>query len=316
MPELRLPNLVIAGVAKAGTTSLFNYLAQHPQICPSDVKETRYFDPLRFGEAVGPIETYAAHFRHWKLERYALEATPAYFYGGQPIASAIRAVLPEARVLVILRSPSDRCWSYFRFEKSRARIPEDMDFEAYLDRCLELRARQADGLRENRAFMGLIGGCYANWMGEWSSAMGERLKVVYFDALSSDTSATVMEICTWLGIEAGVVDQFDLAVENRTQQVRSRPAQRLALAVNRRAERFFRRHPPIKRRLRSMYYLANREPTELTVSETAARRMADFYRPYDARLVRHLEAMGAPPPPWVTGAGTHPAHADGPEYLT
>ena len=49
MTEPRLPNLVIAGVPKAGTTSLFNYLAQHPDICPSDVKETRYFEPLRYG---------------------------------------------------------------------------------------------------------------------------------------------------------------------------------------------------------------------------------------------------------------------------
>ncbi len=45
----RVPNLVIVGVVKSGTTSLFNYLSQHPDICPSDVKETRYFDPLRFG---------------------------------------------------------------------------------------------------------------------------------------------------------------------------------------------------------------------------------------------------------------------------
>lgn len=313
VPESRLPNLIIAGVAKAGTTSLFNYLAQHPEICPSEFKETRYFDPLRFGRQVEPIETYASYFRHWKDERYAVEATPEYFQGGRRIASAIRETLPRARVVVILRQPSERCWSYFRFVKSRARIPEDMCFESYLDRCEELHARGTDQLHENRAFLGLTGGCYATWMGGWSAELGDRLKVIYFDDLSNDASGTVKDICGWLDIEDRAVDQFDLAVENKTEQVRSQTAQRLALAVNRRSERFFRRHPSTKRRLRGVYYLANREPSEMTMSDSAARRMADFYRPYEQRLARQLESMGVPQQPWL--AGRCSGHFDGPEDL-
>jgi len=302
LPEDRLPNLLIAGVAKAGTTSLFNYLAQHPAICPSDVKETRYFEPLRYGEALPPIEDYAAHFRHRQGERYALEATPTYFYGGRRIAAAIREALPDVRVLVILRNPSDRCWSDFRFEQSRGRVPPDMDFDAYLDRCEELRAQGVERRYENRSFTGLIDGCYANWLEDWSVEMGDHLKVVYFDDLSSDAAAAVTEICSWLDLDGGVVGQFDLAVENRTEKVRSQAVQQMALAVNRRAESFFRRHPAMKRRLRSVYYLANREPAELTVSATAARRMAEFYQPCDARLASVLETMGAARPPWLAEA--------------
>jgi len=302
VPDHRLPNLIIAGVTKAGTTSLFNYLSQHPKICPSDVKETRYFYPLRFGGSLQPIETYAAHFRHCQDESYAVEATPAYFYGGRPIAAAIRNVLPDARVLLLLRSPSDRCWSYFRFEKSRARIPADMDFDTYLDHCEKLRDTGADGLWENRAYMGLIGGCYANWMEEWSAELAERLRVVYFDDLSSDASATVKGICCWLGVDDEVVDTFDLAVENKTVQVRSDRAQLMALVVNRRTEHFFRRHATAKRRLRSLYYLVNREPADLTPSTAAATRMAKFYEPYDATLAVQMESMGIARPPWVLAA--------------
>jgi hypothetical protein len=302
MAENRLPNLLIAGVAKAGTTSLFNYLAQHPEICASDVKETRYFEPLRYGEALQPIQTYAAHFRHWQGERYALEATPTYFYGGQRIASAVREALPGARVLVILRNPPDRCWSDFRFEQSRGRVPADMDFDTYLDRCETLRAQGVDRGRENRAFTGLVDGCYANWLGDWFAEIGSRLKIIYFDDLSSDASATITEICSWLDLDGGVVDQFDLTVENKTEQVRSQTVQQVALAVNRRAEGLFRRHPTMKRRLRAVYYLANREPAELTVSASAARRMAEFYEPCNVWLASVLETMGAPGPPWLAGA--------------
>jgi hypothetical protein len=288
-------------VAKAGTTSLFNYLAQHPEICPSDVKETRYFDPLRFGEALSPIEAYAAHFRHWKGERYRLEATPTYFYGGRRIASAIREALPQVRVVVILRNPADRCWSDFRFEQSRGRVPATMDFDAYLDRCETLRAQGVDRLHENRSFTGLVDGCYANWLGDWFIELGARLKVIYFDDLSNDASATVADICSWLDLDGGMVDRFDLAVENKTEQVRSQTVQQMALLVNRRAEGFFRRHPTVKRRLRGVYYLANREPAELTMSASAARRMAEFYQPCDAGLASLLEAMGVPRPPWLAG---------------
>jgi hypothetical protein len=299
MADQRLPNLIIAGVAKAGTTSLFNYLAQHPEIFPSDVKETRYFDPLRFGEQLEPLETYAEYFRRRTTERYAVEATPSYFQGGSTTAEAIRRTLPDARVVVILRSPPERCWSYYRYERSRGRVPADMDFDGYLSRCEELHALGADGLREHRSYTGLIGGCYAKWLDSWSSRFGSRLKVVYFDDLTADAPAVVKAICTWLEIDAGVVDRFDFQVENQTKQVRSQAAQQLALAVNRRAERLFRRRPNIKRRLRGLYYLVNRDPAESTPSAAATQRLARFYKPHDDELARQLRSLGLPRPPWL-----------------
>src|SRR4051794_6897093 len=78
----RLANLVVIGVNKAGTTSLFDYLGRHPDIGLSDVKELRYFSPLRYGESLEPLASYAEHFDHCLQERYAVEATPSYFYGG------------------------------------------------------------------------------------------------------------------------------------------------------------------------------------------------------------------------------------------
>ena len=58
---LRLPNLLIVGVAKAATTSLFQYLAQHPDIFPAELKELRYFTPLRYAEPLPPIGSYLSH---------------------------------------------------------------------------------------------------------------------------------------------------------------------------------------------------------------------------------------------------------------
>ena len=125
MRKGRIADLVIAGVPKAGTGSLFAYLAQHPDICASDEKETGYFNhynPQRHTGPVPPLEEYARHFAHWKGERYALEATPTYSYGGRPVISAIRSVLGQPKIIISLRDPAERLWSAYRAAHPRATL--------------------------------------------------------------------------------------------------------------------------------------------------------------------------------------------------
>src|SRR5690348_13644789 len=106
-----LPNAVIAGVNKAGTTSLFHALAAHPDVTASKVKETHFFDPLKYGEPTPPLQEYARFFPREATTPVVLEATPGYFYGGDPLATALREALPDARVVVVLREPGERAFS-------------------------------------------------------------------------------------------------------------------------------------------------------------------------------------------------------------
>src|SRR3954447_11498443 len=92
--RLTVPNVVVVGVSRAGTTSMFNALAWHPDVCGSDIKEVRYFTPLRYGQPLAPLEDYANHFRHASGERLVLEATPGYFYGGQNTAATLKKLCP------------------------------------------------------------------------------------------------------------------------------------------------------------------------------------------------------------------------------
>jgi hypothetical protein len=299
----RLPNLVIAGVSKAGTTSLFQYLGQHPDICGSDIKELRYFAPLRHGGELGPIDNLARHFRHCIGQRYAMEATPGYFYGGARLARGLREICPDVRALVSLRSPVERCWSWYRFGRSRLRLPEDLSFDAYLDRCEELHRAGVDGDLEHQPFWGLGGGCYDTWFDAWGSELGPRFHVVFFEDLARNPAAVVRDVCRWLGLDETVVDGFDFPVENRTEHYRAARLQRLAVQVNRRSESFFRRHPLAKRRIRSAYYAVNRQPASDGIPPDASARLRAFYRPHDARLVDQLAAIGAPPPPWLADGG-------------
>jgi hypothetical protein len=288
-----LPNLIIVGVSRAGTTSLFNYLGQHPDVCTSDVKELRFFAPLRYGRSLGAIDTYAAHFRGCRGEAYAMEATPGYFYGGYPLAHGIRQVCPEARALVSLREPIDRCWSWFNFGKSRVRIPEDMTFSDYLDRCEELHVAGVDGDLEHQPYWGLGGGCYALWLEAWLQEFGDRFRILFFDDLVADPRGSVRSICAWLGIDDSVSDTFRFSTENKAVPYNNRVLQKSAVSLNRRGERFFHRHPELKRALRDAYYRVNQKGAlQPGMSAPERARLAEFYRPHNSRLSAQLAASG------------------------
>ena len=211
-----LPNLVVVGVAKAGTTSLFDYLTQHPEICGARRKELFYFSSLLYGEQLPPVDSYAAAFGHCSTAAVRVEATPGYYYGGRPVIDAMRALLGRHQTVLVLREPVDRLLSYYSFERSRSNIPFDMDFGAYVDRCRALRERGADGERQNNAYWGLSGGLYDAPLAEWLEAYGQDMRVVFFEQLKTDAPGVVRGLLEWLGLDATPASEFSYGVRNAT----------------------------------------------------------------------------------------------------
>jgi len=266
----------------------------------SDVKELRYFTALRYGEPLQPLPTYAEHFQHCRHQRYAVEATPGYFFGGRPVARAMRETCGSVRAVLSLREPGARCWSWFRFMKSRMRIPKHLSFDEYLDRCERLHSQARDGEVENQAYWGLGGGCYAGWLDDWADEFGSDLRVVFFDDLVNDPRALLEGLFDWLGLEPREAQTANLEAANSTEQYRNRTAQHIAVSLNRRGERFFRTHPRLKRTLRSGYYAFNRAEPRETMTQGARDRLDRFYRPYNQRLAVQLAGLGLEAPPgWL-----------------
>lgn len=282
----RLPNLLVIGVSKAGTTSLFDYLGRHPDISQADHKELRYFTPLTYGDDLAPAASYAAHFTG--SEPYAMEATPGYFNGGGRIARAIHNICPADVVAILsLREPGARCWSWYRFQKSRTRIPKDLTFTEYLDRC-ERQYREVVNTPENQAYRGLSGGCYDEHLDEWIDEFGDALKVVFFDDLVNDPWWLMEGLFDWLGLDSSQSLMAELEAENKTTAYRNRVLQQAALAVNRRGEGFFRRYPRLKRRLRAGYYALNKAEMTEEMTPAERERLTEFFRPHNQRLAQQL----------------------------
>ena len=120
-----MPNFLIIGAAKSGTTSLYHYLKQHPQIYMSPIKEPRFFafDGMKV-DFCGPrdenlnrgtiteIEAYRALFQAVSNELAIGEASPTYIYNSRA-PGRIKHYIPNVKLIAILRNPAERAYSSF-----------------------------------------------------------------------------------------------------------------------------------------------------------------------------------------------------------
>jgi hypothetical protein len=120
---LMMPNFIIIGAGRSGTTSVYEYLRQHPQICMSAIKETNYFAFLASqlpGSRIAPVlpwkvtslRDYQDLFRVKKHHLAIGEASPFYLFA-PGVPALIKESLPSVRLIAILRDPAERAYSAY-----------------------------------------------------------------------------------------------------------------------------------------------------------------------------------------------------------
>ena len=191
--EGALPNLIVIGGLKCGTTSLHHYLNLHPQIAMSRPKELNFF-VAELNWELGP-EWYASHFERSAAVRG--ETSPHYtnlprFTG---VAERMRAVLGgEARVVYMVRDPIDRMLSHYLHNVGGG----------YESRPLATALSDLESAYVARS-------CYAMQVEPYLEAFGaERVRIVTREDLAdrrADTMRAVFEFC---GVDAAFVSpQFE-----------------------------------------------------------------------------------------------------------
>jgi hypothetical protein len=121
-----LPDFLIIGAQKSGTSSLYNYLTQHPDVCPALVKEIRYFNKY-FSKGTN---WYRGHFPSSLYISYVNkisgrdmitgDGTPSYL-SDPYVPRRVFEVIPQVKLIVLLRNPVDRAYSHYqhRFRANR-----------------------------------------------------------------------------------------------------------------------------------------------------------------------------------------------------
>src|SRR5712691_4850030 len=137
---MRRPNFFIVGAPKCGTSALFAYLNQHPQVFMAHLKELHFFGTDVRYPARPTLDQYLLHFAKAREELRVGEASTSYLFS-QSAAQEIRAFNPAARIVIMLRNPVDMMYSLH--SEMLYWLNEDIeDFEA----ALEAEEKRKQGL--------------------------------------------------------------------------------------------------------------------------------------------------------------------------
>lgn len=117
-PLRPLPSALIIGTMKGGTSTLNAWLRHHPQVMFSAIKEVHFFNE-HYDRGERWYRTYFPLWEQWLGGRCALEATPAYLYRAAVVMPRMHALVPEARLIVLLRNPVARAISHFGHQVQR-----------------------------------------------------------------------------------------------------------------------------------------------------------------------------------------------------
>jgi hypothetical protein len=299
MSKRKLPNLIIAGVVKGGTTSLYTYLSQHPDICCSTVKETCYFSAYRYGQLDSryynisdPYQQYQTYFQHCTNQKYIMEATPGYFEGGRKVAQEIKKQLGDrVKIIIVLREPIERLISFLKYKKSRLAINQQLTLEQYIQQCQNLPFKQR--LKpENDTYWGIDGGFYSNYLNDWFQFFGDSVKILFFDDLKQNINHFLEQLYKWLDIESNLTEGHNFEVENKSVGYKNKEMQQLAIFINTKAEKFWRANPYIKKILRNIYFRINGAFISNKISDTTIQYLQEIYQPYNQKLAQQLLKQG------------------------
>ena len=284
-----LPQVVLGGAPKCGTTSIFRWLAMHPEIAGSEPKETFFLvdeeSPFRLGRPTvhdRGLDGYRDFWPKSAASRLRLEGTTHYLF--QRTAREVLASLESEPVLIfLLREPAERVLSSFRYTREMlARVDRSLDFASYVETVLEDPSRLARWVDDPRSLYSLQREVefsrYAEHLERWLEVLPvERVKVYLLEVARSDRRGFMRRLAAELGIAPDFYDTARLRRENVTARLRS---PRLQALVRRLTERVPR--GPLTRRLYRGYLSLQRlaeKPMNEADAEALARLRSFFVEP-------------------------------------
>ena len=195
-----LPNFLVIGAYKSGTTSLYHYLRQHPDIFMSRIKEPNFFAHEKKKElmqlegktprVVDRLEAYAALFAGAGDKKAIGEASPIYMHYPQA-AKRIKATLPDVKLIAILRHPVEAFYSDHHMRiRDRRQLSGDIEERFKTEVEAKMSCGQVNGLM------------YFEQLSTYFDLFGsQRIRVYLFEDLIQDSRALIQDIYGFLGVD-------------------------------------------------------------------------------------------------------------------
>ena len=288
-----LPNFLIFGVQKAGTTSIYDYLKQHPQVFMSPRKETDFFCrdlsiPISADEPrqtrggrqrILTIEDYESLFARVGDEVAIGEASPNYLFTHERSVPGIQKYVPDAKLIAILRNPVERAYS---------------DYLMHVRQVVGNRSPLAEQVKESgESSHTLLKGRYCEGIKHFIEVFGrEQVKIFLYDELRRDSAGLMRQIYEFIGVDPSF--DADTGRKQQTAQVPKNQSINQLLQTNNPlrslAGSILRKVMPEERRqqLRSRLIAANSTGKEgLPLSAEDRQLLEDYYRD-DVRQLQDL----------------------------
>lgn len=208
-----LPNFLIVGAGKSGTTSIYRHLKAHPEIyMPDGLKEPRFFIHERVNDLKAENEQFRERYEQKTVRTLAAyeklfedageaaaigEASVSYLYFHESAIPQIQSILGETKIVIFLRNPVDRAFS------SYLQQVRDLNEPLSFDEALAMeKARQEQGF--NPVYFYADKGMYYRQVKAYMEAF-EQVKVILFDDMKRDLRAVLASLYEFLEVETGFV---------------------------------------------------------------------------------------------------------------
>ena len=224
-----LPDFLIVGAQKAGTTALYAYLRWHPRLTGPAWKEVGYFDRhYKRG-----VRWYRGHFPARSRGRLVGEASPGYLF--HPLApQRVAETVPEAKLVALLRDPVDRALSHYHHEVALGREP--LGFEDALAAEPERTRGQTERLLRDPDYWSpawwdhtyLARGRYAEQLERWFAVFRrEQLLVLATEELAADPGRAYRRVLEFLGAPRHDLDSYPRVYAQEYAEMRPETRRRL-----------------------------------------------------------------------------------------
>ena len=227
-PFRKLPDFVIIGAAKSGTTSLYDFVTKHPRINPAYTKEPHYFSwPEGFG-----LWYYKSNFPI-TTKHLTGEASTGYFLNPE-VPARMKVAIPDAKLIAILRNPVDRAYSHYHYARRQNRETSTTFEEALRlegprwKKIMEAAAELKSVFCEREALSGhgnlyqvfrnysqiawtpyLITGRYADHLENWFRYYDRnQLLVLSTEDFGRDRQGVLDQVFEFLGVDSIKVEDF------------------------------------------------------------------------------------------------------------
>lgn len=278
---MTLPDFIICGAQKSGTTSLYSYVTMHPDVIRARAKEVHYFD-INYNRGV---EWYKKHFPNKSPGKVTGEASPDYMYI-EWVPERIHELLPDVKLIFILRNPVSRAYSHYWHVRRRGyeRLPFDRAIRE------ERRRLDTDDVWKLIRYSYRDKGRYAVQLKRYRKYFSdEQMLVVLSEELRINPGLVLKRIFEFLGVDPNV-DVFKSSQPPRKNVGRSPRYLTLSLLHG----YLFDLGVKVPRAAPVLYYVRGvirsfnfREGYPPMDNETRE-GLVDYFRPYNRRLKRYF----------------------------